>query len=1101
MRKLLFILSLIGGLLSVPTNLMADEGQKKSIRLFLNTGELLDFYADVIDSITFTSNAQTIWYDDTCRIVAIEAIDSIWYMSPTLRLTSTNLDFGKVKVGNRKTLTAMLMNTSNFMETYMVLSDNTFSVLGPSDGIRILPGESRNLELTFVPSDSIPYSGLLSIASNATENGIISLPLRGEGVAEDSLEMDVNTPPMDETFAILLDEDDRIENYEGFKIMNFNGEFPLDIPAMARSKRSIRRAGSTLNQFSTNATISSRGLQLLFFTDPVGNPFLYTLSVPGEVQEFSFVETGIALLLSTPYLAPADESEYKNTVAILKQLQSFNTYVYNLRQEYKEAMSHNRTPDFSKVSAQGVWNELFDMVKDNHTLTLSGMSLKDVNVTPHVANFKLHNDFKRSLFVYASRLKMNESNLVVTDQQDITPTFSDVILKLKDYLIKLENQEFKDKKSEIKGFEKDDIIALGASQVMLDHLLESLAKNHIYQEEVPIWLPFIIDSGKSDYWDIVWNARWDLYWKANWNNFVGIVTGDGIDKEATRDYLQSNDASIFAQDEEMSFEFKGYDKIQLDIYGLGLFNHGDWDSFSSSDKVRILIALMYGAYFDVAKPFLKTITGFKEVGNRIMAKGSDLDLRYGAQNVWIATLALKFADEFCNDPKNCADILSAFKDRDIMKANKLIGKFALKELSKLPEEAENAYNNPDDENNKCTYINLLYHIGKQFFGVEKTPEAFRQIFKEGANAILELVGIVLKTTEACEAAMDLVGGGYALYNSNVKETFIINKYDRPYITILEPTAPYMTPNVTVEFKWDLNAGNNYGTSYLYDIEMLTETPDGVTPTMVKKNLTETSYKYNLDQLPNAQSAWKISYRIIAHHPDNPAGVYVMTDFIPLVLNPNYSKVAPPRMVDLGLPSGTLWAECNLGAKSYNEVGGYYAWGEVDSKPTFSWNNYKYSGNTSNSLTKYNTKSYYGKVDNKIQLEAADDKVKSDYGYYYSIPTKDDWEELMKYCEWSRFADGIMVRGIDANHSIIYLPLNGYRDGLDVYDEGKEGSYWSSTLDVGSPDNAYFVRISNTKPTLGSYYRRQGRCIRPVQHKAEYAAPSTTQQVPTLVNDK
>ena len=108
---------------------------------------------------------------------------------------------------------------------------------------------------------------------------------------------------------------------------------------------------------------------------------------------------------------------------------------------------------------------------------------------------------------------------------------------------------------------------------------------------------------------------------------------------------------------------------------------------------------------------------------------------------------------------------------------------------------------------------------------------------------------------------------------------------------------------------------------------------------------------------------------------------------------------------------------------------------------------------------------------------------------------------MKYCEWSRFADGIMVRGIDANHSIIYLPLNGYRDGLDVYDEGKEGSYWSSTLDVGSPDNAYFVRISNTKPTLGSYYRRQGRCIRPVQHKAEYAAPSTTQQVPTLVNDK
>jgi hypothetical protein len=371
-------------------------------------------------------------------------------------------------VGNSKTLTAMLMNTSNFMETYMVLSDNTFSVLGSSDGIRIMPGEARSLELTFAPSDSIPYLGLLSIASNVAQNGIISLPLSGEGVSADSLEMDAITPPINETFDILLDEDDRIESYEGFKILNFNGEYPLDIPAMARSKRSIRRAGSTLNQFSTNATISSKGLQLQMFTDPQGHPYMYTLTLPGEKPEFSFVETGLALLLGTPYLAPADESEYKNTVALLKQLKSFNTYVYNLRQEYNEAKNHNRTPDFSKVSAQGVWNELFDMVRDNRTVTLSGMSLKDVNVTPHVANFKLHNDFKRSLFVYASRLKMNESNLVVADQQDITPTFSDVILKLKDYLIKLENQEFKDKKSEIKGFDKEDIFALGASQVILE---------------------------------------------------------------------------------------------------------------------------------------------------------------------------------------------------------------------------------------------------------------------------------------------------------------------------------------------------------------------------------------------------------------------------------------------------------------------------------------------------------------------------------------------------------------------------------------------------------------------------------------------------------
>ena len=90
---------------------------------------------------------------------------------------------------------------------------------------------------------------------------------------------------------------------------------------------------------------------------------------------------------------------------------------------------------------------------------------------------------------------------------------------------------------------------------------------------------------------------------------------------------------------------------------------------------------MYGAYFDVVKPFLKTITGFKEVGNRVMAKGSDLDLRYGAQNVWIGTLALKFFNEFCKKPNNWADLLGALRDRDFMKASKQIGEFALNELS------------------------------------------------------------------------------------------------------------------------------------------------------------------------------------------------------------------------------------------------------------------------------------------------------------------------------------------------------------------------------------------------------------------------------------
>ena len=194
------------------------------------------------------------------------------------------------------------------------------------------------------------------------------------------------------------------------------------------------------------------------------------------------------------------------------------------------------------------------------------------------------------------------------------------------------------------------------------------------------------------------------------------------------------------------------------------------------------------------------------------------------------------------------------------------------------------------------------------------------------------------------------------------------------------------------------------------------------------------------------------------------------------------------MVDLGLPSGTKWAVCNLGATSSYDYGNYYAWGETDSKVSFSWKNYKYSGNSSNTLTKYCTKSSYGKVDNKTQLEPVDDRVKTDYGYYWSIPTKEDWQELITHCTWSRFGNDVMVRG--PNGSIILLPSAGYKDGLNTYDSGAEGYYWSTSVDEGSPDDAWFMHVKGNKPELFSYYRYQGRCIRPVQHKANYGAPST-----------
>ena len=63
-------------------------------------------------------------------------------------------------------------------------------------------------------------------------------------------------------------------------------------------------------------------------------------------------------------------------------------------------------------------------------------------------------------------------------------------------------------------------------------------------------------------------------------------------------------------------------------------------------------------------------------------------------------------------------------------------------------------------------------------------------------------------------------------------------------------------------------------------------------------------------------------------------------------------------IDLGLPSGALWATCNVGADNPEDYGDYFAWGETQPKDSYSWDNYLY-GSGYNQLTKYCYDSYYG----------------------------------------------------------------------------------------------------------------------------------------------
>jgi len=163
-------------------------------------------------------------------------------------------------------------------------------------------------------------------------------------------------------------------------------------------------------------------------------------------------------------------------------------------------------------------------------------------------------------------------------------------------------------------------------------------------------------------------------------------------------------------------------------------------------------------------------------------------------------------------------------------------------------------------------------------------------------------------------------------------------------------------------------------------------------------------------------------------------------------------------VDLGLPSGTKWATCNVGADTPESYGDYFAWGETTTKETYNWSTYRYSngGEGYNELTKYCNNAefgYNGFTDALTTLEVADDAAAVNWGSGWRMPTRNEMNELFNNCthEWVT-QNGVNGRKFTgSNGNSIFIPATGRRlDGSLDFD-GFYGDYWSSSLYDSSPD--------------------------------------------------
>ena len=181
----------------------------------------------------------------------------------------------------------------------------------------------------------------------------------------------------------------------------------------------------------------------------------------------------------------------------------------------------------------------------------------------------------------------------------------------------------------------------------------------------------------------------------------------------------------------------------------------------------------------------------------------------------------------------------------------------------------------------------------------------------------------------------------------------------------------------------------------------------------------------------------------------------------------------PHMIDLGLPSGTLWACCNVGASKPEDYGGYYAWGETSSKDVYNSSTYIHCDG-----------SEYTCHDIGTDISGTRyDAATANWGAPWQMPTQTQCEELHEKCtsEWT-IQNGINGRIFKGpNGGTIFLPSGGYYLNEKMERQGQFGMYWSSSPVVPSSIFAYTLNFASDFVNCSQYSRIGGRSVRPVKN--------------------
>ena len=227
---------------------------------------------------------------------------------------------------------------------------------------------------------------------------------------------------------------------------------------------------------------------------------------------------------------------------------------------------------------------------------------------------------------------------------------------------------------------------------------------------------------------------------------------------------------------------------------------------------------------------------------------------------------------------------------------------------------------------------------------------------------------------------------------------------------------------------------------------------------------EGDYYFNLEQLkPNTSYTYQAFVIIDSVYLYADEINQFTTDILELPLCPDDNH---PHMIDLGLPSGTKWACCNVGASKPEDYGNYYTWGDTETGNYGA--DYKYAwANVYGSWTNNDPVNVF--IGYEISGTSYD-VAKARMGDNWCLPTSADGEELIANCaSGGKTINGhhglILVSIINGNR--IFLPAGGYIDiGNTNSTLGTSCNYWLSTAQDSSIDQT----PGNCPSCIGSYWQ-------------------------------